>query len=198
MAAGKLGALDQLETTPMEFWAMHAPLKGGEVLDIGGEMCDANAGNAEVGITLVYTERPTGKRQIFGKFSREVAGGAGAGANYAVAGDNLTISNGEQMYELVATVGCAGNPTTVEELASYVQMKCSVWDPIKSTRFFLEPIHAMVGATGVATVKALTRMPFDARFTKEQATIETVFTQYDDFTVAPMFLHGIRYYGSRS
>ena len=196
VAAGMLGALNAIPTTPAEFWAIHAPMDGGEVLNFGQEMCDALAADGEAGLTLVYTERRTGKRQIFGKFSREVAGGAGAGADYAVAGDNLTISNGGQMYEIVAICVFAGIVTTVEALVSLATMKCSVWDPIQSTRFFLEPVHAMVGASGAAQVKAIMRLPFDARFNNKQATVETTFIQSTNMTVAPMFVHGIRYYGS--
>ena len=74
VAAGKLGAVDQLETTPMEFWPIHAPLKGTEDLNFGQEMCDANAGDAQAALTLVFLEKPSGLGQIYGKFSREIAG----------------------------------------------------------------------------------------------------------------------------
>ena len=196
VAAGKLGAVDQLETTPMEFWPMHAPLKGGEVLNIGVTLQDALAGNGQAFLTMVYSTRPTGKRKIFGTFSDAVAGGAAAAAGAAYAGDNLTISNGIQMYELIAVTVFAGNPTTLEELCSRALMKCGVWDEIKSTEFFIAPVHAMVGISGVATVKSIQRMPFDEKFLNPQATIETILYQDDVMTVAPLFVHGIRYYGS--
>ena len=194
VAAGKLGAIDQLETTPAEFWAIHAPMSGGEKLDIGQEMCDANAANAEAFLTMVYSTRPTGKRQIYGKFSREIAGSTTAA--YVASGTNLTLSNAIQMYEIVAAAVCAGVVTADEELASIATMKCSVWDPIQSTKFFLAPIHAIEATSGVATVKSIQRLPFDARFSNKQATIETTIQQYDAMTVAPMYAHGIRYYGS--
>ena len=196
VAAGKLGALDQLETTPMEFWPIHAPLKGGEVLNIGVELYDAIAGNGQAFVTMVYSTKPTGKRQIYGIFSAPVAGGAAAAVGAAFAGNNLTISNGVQMYEIIAVTVLAGNPTTLEELATWCLMKCTVWDDIQSTQFFIAPIHAMVGATGVATVKSIQRLPFDARFTNRQATVETILYQWDVMVVAPLFAHGFRYYGS--
>jgi len=194
VAAGKLGAIDQLETTPAEFWPIHAPVNGGEILNIGQEMCDANAADAEAFITMVYSTQRSGKRQIYGKFSREIAGSTTAA--YVANGTNLTLSNAVQMYEIVAAAVCAGIVTADQELAAYATMKCSVWDPIQSTQFFMEPIHAIEATTGVATVKSIQRLPFDARFTSRQATVETTLTQYDAMTVAPMYAHGIRYYGS--
>jgi len=196
VAAGKLGALDQLETTPMEFWPIHAPLNGGEILNIGVELYDAIAGNGQAFVTMVYSTKPTGKRTIFGVFSAAVAGGAAAAAGAQYAGNALTISNGLQMYELIAVCVLAGNPTTLEELCSRALMKCNVWDDIQSTSWFIAPIHAMVGATGVATIKSIQRMPFDVKFKVPQATVETILYQDDVMTVAPLFAHGFRYYGS--
>ena len=193
VAAGKLGAIDQLETTPAEFWPIHAPMSRGEKLDIGQEMCDANAANAEAFMTLVFSTKPTEKKQIYGKFSRAVAGSTTDA--YVASGTNITLSNAIQRYEIVAAAVAGGAVTADEELAAKATMKCSVWDPIQSTKFFLAPIHAIEATSGVATVKSIQRLPFDMRFKSKQATIETTIEQYDAMTVAPMYAHGIRYYG---
>jgi len=195
VAAGKLGAIDELPTTPAEFWPIHAPLNGGEVLNIGVELYDALAGNGQAYVTMVYSTKRTGKRQIYGLFSAVVAGGAAAAVGAAFAGNNLTISNGVQMYELIAVTILNGVVTTLEELATWCLMKCSVWDEIQSTQWFIAPVHPMVGVTGVATIKSIQRLPFDARFTSKQATVETILYQWDVMTIAPAFVHGFRYYG---
>ncbi len=195
VAAGKLGAIDQLETTPAEFWAMHQPLKGTETLDFGQEMCDANAANAQAMLTLVFSTRPSGRRPIFGKFSREISGSTTAA--YVANGTNLSINNGIRMYEVVAAAVYAGVVTADEELASKATMKCTNWDPIQSCSFFMAPIHGIEATSGVGTVKSIQRLPFDARFKKPEATVETLLEQYDGLTNAPMYVHGIRWYGSR-
>lgn len=196
VAAGKVGAIDELPTTPAEFWPIHAPLKGGEVLNIGVELYDAIVGNAQAFITMVYSTKPTGKRPIYGIMSAVVGGAAAGAVGVAVAGDNLTISNGVQMYEMVAAVVLGADPVAGEELASWCLMKCSVWDDIKSNQFFLAPIHSIDGATGVATVMSIQRLPFDVKFNNPQATVETILYQWDVIAAAPLFVHGFRYYGS--
>jgi len=195
VAAGKLGAIDQLETTPMEFWPIHAPLKGTEDLNFGQEMCDANAADAQAGLTLVFSEKPSGRDQIFGKFSREIAGSTTAA--YVAEGTDIKISNALKMYEMVAIAVCAGIVTADQELASKATMKCSVWDPIQTQEFFLAPIHAIEATSGVATVKQIMRLPLDAKFKTLNAVVETIIEQYDALTVAPMYAHGVRWYGSK-
>ncbi len=195
VAAGKLGAIDQLETTPMEFWPIHAPLKGTEDLNFGQEMCDANAANAQAGLTLVFSERPSGRGQIYGKFSREIAGSTTAA--YVATGTDIKISNGLKMYEMVAIAVCGGATTADEELASKATMKCSVWEPVQTQEFFLAPIHPIEATSGVATVKQIMRLPLDARFKTKNAVVETNIEQNDTMTVAPMYAHGVRWYGSR-
>ena len=195
VAAGKLGAVDQLETTPMEFWPIHAPLKGTEDLNFGQEMCDANAGDAQAGLTLVFSEKPSGKGQIYGKFSREIAGSTTAA--YVAEGTDIKISNALKMYEMVAIAVCAGITTADQELASKATMKCSVWDPIQTQEFFLAPIHPIEATSGVSVVKQIMRLPLDAKFKTKNAVIETIIEQYDALTVAPMYVHGVRWYGSK-
>lgn len=197
VGAGKLGALDEMPATPAEFWAIHAPMKGGEILNIGVEIIAALAGNGQAYVTMVFSTKPTGKKPIYGVFSAIVAGAAAGVAGQAIAGNNLTISNGVQMYELIAACVNNGVAVTLEEIASWCLMKCTVWDEIKSTQFFIAPVHAMVGATGNAVIKSLQRLPFDEKFTNPQATIETILYQWDVMAaVAPGFVHGFRYYGS--
>lgn len=195
VAAGKLGAIDQLETTPMEFWPIHAPLKGTEDLNFGQEQCDALAGNGQAGLTLVFLEKPSGFGQIYGKFSREISGSTTAA--YVAEGTDIKISNALKMYEMVAIAVCGGVVTTLQELAAKATMKCSVWDPIQTQEFFLAPIHAIEATTGVATVKQIMRMPLDAKFKTKNAVVETTIEQYDAMTVAPMYAHGVRWYGSK-
>jgi len=194
VAAGKLGAIDQLETTPAEFWPMHVPLKGSEDLNIGQEMCDANAADAQAGLTMVFLEKPSGFGQIYGKFSREIAGSTTAA--YVAEGTDIKISNALKMYEMVAVAVCGGATTADQELAAKATMKCSVWDPIQTQEFFLAPIHPIEATTGVSVVKQIMRLPLDARFKTKNAVVETLIEQYDALTVAPMYAHGVRWYGS--
>lgn len=197
VGGGKLGALDEMYSTPAEFWPIHAPLKGGEVFNVGVEIVAALAGNGQAMVTMVYSTKPTGKRQIMGTFSAIVAGVAAGVAGQAIAGNNLTISNGVQMYEIIAACVNNGVSVTLEEIASWCLMKCTVWDDIQSTQFFIAPVHAMVGATGNSVIKSLQRLPFDAKFTNPQATVECILYQWDIMAaVAPGFVHGFRYYGS--
>jgi len=156
-------------------------------------MTDANAADAQAFLTMVFSTKRSGKGHIFGKFSREIAGSTTAA--YVANGTDITLSNAKKMYEIVAAAVCAGVVTADNELASITTMKCSVWDPIQSTKFFNAPIHAIEATSGVATVKQIMRLPFDADFTSKQATIETTIEQYDALTVAPQYAHGIRYYG---
>jgi hypothetical protein len=197
VASGKLGAIDQLDTTPMEFWEMHVPLKGSETLDITVEPCSAIAtDNFEVGVTMVYSTVPLNKPVIYGKFSRETATGTTAAT--VTACTSLTLSNALKMVEVIGVmVSGTGTVVADEECAGYFTMSCTQWDPIQQIKFFHEPMHAIEATTGRTVVKSIARLPFDARFKSTQATIDVTAYNYDALSGAGVYVHGLRYLGTK-
>jgi len=196
IASGKLGAVDQAETTPMTFLPIHAPLNGTEILNIGVEPCSAIAGDGQAALTMVFSTARTGKPTIYGKASREVATGTTAGT--ITTGTSLTLSNARTMYEVwAAAVTGTATVAADEEFSSHATMSCTQWDPIQTLNFLLEPIHGIEATAGCSKVKQIMKLPCDLRFKDSQATIDTTLTQYDAWAAAGVYVHGIRYLGSR-
>lgn len=192
---GKLGAIDQMATTPMETWLIHAPLNGNETLDIGCEPCSAMAVNGQAGMTMIFSTVRTGRPTIYGKASREVTGPSTAATD--TAGTDLRVDNGIKMAELwgVATIGTA-TVVADEEFAGYFTMRCTGWEGPQETKFFHAPMHAIEATTGVNRIESIMRLPFDARFKSKQATVHTNHYNFDALSVAGILAHGIRWIGS--
>jgi len=194
VASGKLGAIDQLETTPMQFWPIHAPLNGNEKLDVGYEPCSAIASDGEAGVTFVFSTMRTGKPVIHGKFSREVATGTTVSTDTPLT--DLSISGARKMLEVVGVmVSGTGTVVADEECAGRLTVKCTQWDPIQSIRFFHEPMHAIEATSGCTKVKAITKLPFNARFKSPQATIQANAINDDALSNAGVYVYGVRYLG---
>lgn len=192
---GKLGAIDEMSTTPIEPWLIHAPLNGNEKLDIGVEPLSAMAVNGQAFATLVFSTVRTGKPTIYGKASREITGPTTAATITACTA--ITVENALRMLEIygVAIIGTA-TVVVAEEFAGYFVMKCTGWKKKQSTRFFHEPMHAIDGATGVNQIQAIMRLPFDAKFKSKQATIQTEHINYDALSAAGILAHGARWIGA--
>ena len=192
---GKLGALDEQETTPMEIWKIHAPLNGNETLDIGIEPLSAMGVDGQAFMTMVFSTKRTGKPVIYGRASREIA--TGTTALTIIAGTDLRVDNGLKMHEIwgVATIGTA-TVVVAEELAGRVKMRCSAWEDMQETEFFHEPMHAIDGTTGSNKVQSIMRLPFDRKFKSKQATIHTEFVNDDALSAAGIYAHGIRWLGT--
>ena len=192
---GKLGAIDEISTTPMETWLIHAPLNGTETLNIGVEPLSAMAVDGQAGMTMIYETARTGRPTIYGKFSREVATGTTVATITACT--DIRVDNGVKMHELcgVATIGTA-TVVADEELAGYFTMRCTAWEPIQETRFFHEPMHAIEATTGVNKIQQIMRLPFDHRFKSKQATIQTEAYNFDALSAAGVYAHGVRWIGT--
>ena len=196
VAGGMLGAVNPLDTTPMEAWMIHAPLNGNEILDIGVEPCSANAANGEAGLTMIYSTKRLGKPTIYSLFSRETAAAAAAAA-ITDCGD-LRVDNGLKMHEVIA-VASPGEEvcTTLQELMGDFKLKCSGWRGQQEIKFFHEPLHAMLGAvSGKKQVMGIMRLPFDVPFKSKQAVISAEQTNYDAFDALGEYVWGIRWIGT--
>ncbi len=192
---GKLSVIDEMSTTPMEMWFIHAPLDGNETLDIGIEPLSAMGVNGQAFMTLVFSTTRTGKKVIYGKASREVA--TGTTADTITAGTDIDIEDGSIMHELwgVATVG-TGTVTVAEELLAEFTMRCTGWRGIQEQKFFAEPMHAIDGATGVNTIMAIMRLPVDSRLKTNAVTISTEIINKDVLNAAGVYAHGARWLGT--
>jgi len=197
---GKLGALDEMSTTPMEIWKIHAPLNGGEVLDIGIEPLSAMGVNGQAFMTLIFSTIRTGKPTIYGKASREIATGTAAALTD---GTDIKIDDGLRMHEIwgVATIGTATVVVAEELLAEFI-MRCTGWKGTQEQKFFAEPMHALDGTTGGNPIMAIMRLPFDAPLKGAtpregvQATIKTQAYNHDVLSAAGIYAHGIRWIGA--
>lgn len=192
----KLGAVDELSTTPMEMWFIHAPLSGNEILDIGIEPLSAMATTGgQAFMTLVFSTVRTGKPVIYGKASREIA--TGTTADTITAGTDIGIDDGKEMYELwgVATIGTATVITAEELLAEFI-MRCTGWKGVQEQKFFAEPMHAIDGAAGVNTIMAIMRLPVDSKLKTNAVTITTDIVNKDALSAAGVYAHGVRWIGA--
>lgn len=192
VGSGTLAEVTGVYKSPSEFWPIHAPLNGTEVLDVGVEPCEAMAGNGQVAVTVAYSTVRTGKPTIYGKFSREVASGTAVATSTLTA---LTVSNAKQMYEVVGTHVQVTTKADEEEM-NYIVMNCTQWDPIQTIKFMLEASGTAGGAAITSFGAKNIRLPFDARFKASQATIEGTGTNYDVMTTAGVYVYGIRYLGT--
>jgi len=190
---GTLAEVTGVQKSPSEYWPIHAPLNGTEVLDVGVEPCEAMAGNGQVGVTVAYSTVRTGKPVIYGKFSREVASGTTAGTFNTLTA--LTVSNARQMYEVVGTHVQVTTKADEEEM-NYMTLNCTQWHPIQTIKFMLEASGTAGGAAITSFGAKNIRLPFDALFKASQATIEGTGYNYDVMTTAGVYVYGIRYHGT--
>jgi len=192
---GKLGAIDEMSTTPMEIWKIHAPMNGNETLDIGIEPLSAMAVDGQAFMTLIFSTVRTGKPVIYGKASREVA--TGTTADTITAGDDIGIDDGSMMHELwgVATIGTATVVVAEELLAEFI-MRCTGWKGVQEQKFFAEPMHALDGATGGNPVMAIMRLPVDSKLKTNAVTITTEIVNKDALSAAGVYAHGVRWIGA--
>lgn len=163
VSGGMLGAVDQLETTPMEAWLMHIPLKGNEVLNIGVEPCSANAANGEAGLTMIYSTERLGKPTIYRQFSRETAAGAAAAA--VTDCGNIRVDNGVKMHEMIGVASPGEEVVTADqELMGDFTLKCSAWKGQQEQRFFHETLHSIEATSGQKKIMGIMRLPLDTPF----------------------------------
>jgi len=191
---GKLSVIDEMSTTPMEIWKIHAPLNGNEVLDIGIEPLSAMGVNGQAFMTLIFSTVRTGKPVIYGKASREIATGT---AVALTDGTDIGIDDGSRMHELwgVVTIGTATVVVAEELLAEFI-MRCTGWKGVQEQKFFAEPMHAIDGTTGVNTVQAIMRLPFDRELKTNAVTIKTQAYNHDVLSAAGIYAHGVRWIGA--
>lgn len=195
VGSGKLGAIDEMPTTPMETWFIHAPLNGNEELNIGVEPLSAMAVNGQAGFTMIYSTERTGKPTIYGLCTREIAAVAAAGTLTDV-GD-LRVDNGLRMHELCGIASPGEEVVTAdEELAGYFTFRCTGWEGQQETRFFHAPLHCIEADSGLKKIMSIMRLPFDAPFKSKQATVSGEHYNYDAFDAAGELAYGIRWIGT--
>jgi hypothetical protein len=108
---------------------VNAALNGNETFDIYAEALDAMAGNARIGVNLLYSvERPVNP-PLYSQCTRETAVGTAAGA---VTGGSLTIS---QARKIVQLEGVATNSTVTadEPLSVNIALNSSAMTPQDQT-----------------------------------------------------------------
>jgi len=195
VGSGLVGALGEMEATPMETWKIHAPLNGNETLNIGVEPLSPLAGNGQAGLTMIYSTKRTGKPTIYGICSREIAAAAAAAAITPMGA--LAVGNGLQMHEMcgIASPGVEV-VTTLEENAGWFTIRCSGWEGVQEQRFFHAPLHAVQGAFGTKKAMSIMRLPLDSTFKSKQATIVAEHTNFDLFDALAELAWGIRWIGT--
>jgi len=192
VGGGMLGALNAIETTPMETWKLHIPLNGNETLNIGVEPLSAVAPNGQCGMTMIYSTKRTGRDTIYGLMSREIAAAGGAGAVTAMGG--LAALNATRMKEIIG-IASPGNEvvTADEELAGWYTLRCSAWDGVQENRFFHAPLHAIEAASGVKKSMSIMRLPLDTPFKAKGGTVVAEHTGFDLFDALGELAWGIRW-----
>lgn len=195
VGSGKLGAIDEMPTTPMETWFTHIPLKGNETLNIGVEPLSAMAVNGQAGFTMIYSTKRTGRPTIYGLMSREIAAAAAAAAVTAMGG--LAARNATKMLEMIGIASPGEEVVTAdEELAGHFTLRCSGWDGVQEDRFFHEPLHAIEAGSGVKKVMGIMRLPIDRKFKGKGGTVVAEHTNFDAFDALGELAWGIRWIGT--
>lgn len=192
---GMLGAISAIETTPMETWFTHIPLKGNETLDIGIEPLSAVAPDGQAGLTMIYSTKPTGKPTIYGLMSREIAAAAAAAAVTQMGG--LAAGNAKMMHEIIGIASPGEEVVTAdEELAGWFTARCSAWEGVQEDRFFHAPLHAIEAGSGVKRAMSIMRLPIDRKFKGKGGTVTAEHTNYDAFDALGELAWGIRWIGN--
>lgn len=195
VGGGMLGALNAIETTPMETWFTHIPLKGNETLNIGVEPLSAVAPNGQAGMTMIYSTKRLGRPTIYGLMSREIAAAAAAAAVTAMGG--LAARNAMRMHEIIGIASPGVEVVTADqELAGYFTLRCSAWDGVQENRFFHAPLHAIEAGSGVKKIMSIMRLPLDTRFKAKGGTVVAEHYNYDVFDALGELAWGIRWIGT--
>jgi len=195
VGAGKLGAIDESPTTPMETWRIHAPLNGNETLNIGVEPLSAVAVDGQAGMTMIYSTKRTGHPTIYGLCDRETAAVAAAGTLTPLG--NLRVDNGIKMAEMYGVASPGEEVVTAdEELAGYFTVRCSGWKGVQEQRFFHEPLHCIEAGSGLKRPMRIMRLPLDNAFKAPQATVTCSHYNFDAFDALGELAWGIRWFGT--
>jgi len=195
VGSGKLGAIDEMPTTPMETWFTHIPLNGNETLNIGVEPLTPMAANGQAGFTMIYSTKRTGKPTIYGLCSREIAAAAAAAAITQMGG--LAALNATRMHEICGIASPGAEVVTAdEELAGWFTLRCSAWMRVQEQRFFHAPLHCIEAGSGTKKIMSIMRLPLDNLFKGKGGTVVAEHTNFDAFDALGELAWGIRWIGN--
>jgi hypothetical protein len=187
--AGSMLATGTPIQAPSEYFDVCAPVKGGEIINIGVEPCDALAGNRRSGAEFTWTDVRLPLPTIRSLCGREVA--IAIAAVGEVAGVAMPITDA---HELIEVGGCATESvnTAAEELNVTLILRCGALLPVNEIRVMFEP-YAGTAVTPGSNAAYVTRRIERMKFSQPSVTITSAYDVDIALAAAGQAVHYVRW-----
>jgi len=171
-----------------EYYDVFAPVKGGEVINVGVEPCDALGAGRRSGVEFLWTDVRLPLPVIRSQCSREIA--IAIAAVGEVPGLAMPITDAHQLVEVG---GCATESvnTAGEELNVTLILRCTAM-PMNEIRVMFEP-YGSTDITPGSSVCYVSRRMIRQKFSQPSVTLTSAFDVDIALAAAGQAVHYIRW-----
>jgi hypothetical protein len=187
--AGSLLASGSTLNSCSEYYDVFAPVKGGEVINVGVEPCDALGAGRRSGVEFLWTDVRLPLPVIRSQCSREIA--IAIAAVGEVPGLAMPITDAHQLIEVG---GCATESvnTAGEELNVTLILRCTGMNPLNEVRVMFDPYGA-TDITPGSSVTYVSRRCVRQMFSQPSVTLTSAFDVDIALAAAGQAVHYIRW-----
>jgi hypothetical protein len=172
-----------------EYYDVFAPVKGGEVINVGVEPCDALGAGRRSGVEFLWTDVRLPLPTIRSQCSREIA--IAIAAVGEVPGLVMPITDAHQLIEVG---GCATESVNSagEELNVTLILRCAAMKPVNEVRVMFDPYGA-TDITPGSSVTYVSRRTVRQKFSQPSVTLTSAFDVDIALAAAGQAVHYIRW-----
>jgi len=187
--AGSLLASGSSLQSCSEYYDVFAPVKGGEVINVGVEPCDALGAGRRSGVEFLWTDVRLPLPTIRSQCSREIA--IAIAAVGEVPGLVMPITDA---HEIIEVGGCATESvnTAGEELNVTLILRCAAMNPLNEVRVMFEPYGATDITPGSSNAYVSRRI-VRQKFSQPSVTLTSAFDVDIALAAAGQAVHYIRW-----
>jgi hypothetical protein len=187
--AGSLLATGSSLHSCSEYYDVFAPVKGGEVINVGVEPLDALGAGRRSGVEFLWTDVRLPLPTIRSQCSREIA--IAIAAVGEVPGLVMPITDA---HELVEVGGCATESvnTAGEELNVTLILRCGAMKPVNEVRVMFEP-YGSTDITPGSSNAYVSRRCIRQKFSQTSVTVTSAFDVDIALAAAGQAAHYIRW-----
>jgi len=192
IAGGKLGALDEVRTTPQEWWPTRIPVTPQATYDWGVESYESLSGNGRSFVDLMYATWPGQIKTadelkgligpVINSLAQREQAVDGAGDS---AGGSLTLADAKELVEYSGLIISGGVVTADEEFVVDCTVRSDALSPIQQFRVGLASVGPIEATSGAQPISELTRVLTPGMlFTTKTPTVNFTYNLDTDVTNA--------------
>lgn len=201
IAGGKLGTVDEVRTTPQEWWPVRVPVTPQATYDYGTESYESHSGNARIFADLMYATWPGDIKTaaelkgligpVINSLAQREQSVDGAGDS---AGGSLTLADAKELVEYSGLIISGGVVVADEEFVVDATVRSDALSPIQQFRVGLASVGAIEAVAGTQPISELTRVLTPGmQFTTKTPTINFTYNLDVDVTNAGLAGSLLRY-----